>query len=280
MNKMLLILFTILSFSLQAQVELSFDKLFIECEDQWVAFPMDDEGSHVFGFIYVDPEAGLTINSEGSFKYFDDGSLEVSRIKETNVKVRLTPNNTKVAIIPNAQLKALEVEEVPEWLHFYKTELNTAEVQYNRGFMYNAWNQCQEALPFLLKAKTINPDFEGLIVEIAYSYNCMGDYSKAIELLEEEIKKNPKDAYINKEFIFSVTKTQDIKKASTQYYKSKKEIKENPYNAENCFNIMQFYFKEGDKKNFKKWYKELKKLPIENENIKNYADLMKEKLGL
>ena len=112
--------------------------------------------------------------------------------------------------------------------------------------MYNGWNECQKALPFLLKAKTIDPNFKGLNVELAYSYNCLKEYSKAIEVLEEEIKKKPKDAYINKEYIYSVSKTNAIEKATTQYYISIKEIDDNSYNAETCFNIMQFYYKQNE----------------------------------
>lgn len=278
MNKIISILVTIISFQLQAQVELDFDKRFVECEDKWVAFQMNDDSTYNFGFIYIDSEAGLTLNSEGTFKPLDGGSFEISKIKETNIKVRLKPNNVKVAIIPNDLFQTLEIQEIPEWLKHYKTDINTVERQYKWGFMYNGWNECKKALPFLLKARTIDPDFNGLTVEIAYSYNCLKEYSKAIELLEEEIKKKPKDAYINKEFIYSVSKTNDIEKAITQYYKSIKEIKDNPYNAENCFNIMQFYYKKGDKKNFTKWHKELNKWPIENEQIKKYAALMKKEI--
>lgn len=279
MNKIILIVLTIISFQLQAQVELNFDKRFVECEDKWVAFQMNDDSTFNFGFIYIDSQAGLTFNSEGTFKYIDDGSFEINKIKESNIKARLEPNNVKVAIIPTDLFQALEIPKIPEWLKHYKTDLNTVERQYKWGFMYNGWDECQKALPFLLKARTIDPDFKGLTVEIAYSYNCLKEYSKAIEMLEEEIIKLPKDAYLNKEFIYTISKTDDIEKATTQYYKSIKEITDNPYNAENCFNIMQFYYKQKDKKNFNKWYKELKKWPNENKQIEKYANLFKKELN-
>jgi tetratricopeptide (TPR) repeat protein len=278
MNKIILILFSLISLQLQAQVELTFDKRFVECEDKWVAFQMDEDGLYSFGFIYIDTEAGLTLNSEGTFKRLEDGSFELNKLEEGNIKIRLVPNNVQVAIIPKDLFELLEIEETPEWLQHYKTDLNTVERHYKWGYMYNGWNECQKALPFLLKAKAIDPDFEGLIVEIAYSYNCLKEYSKATELLETEIIKKPKDAYINKEYIYSITKTNNIEKAIKQYYKSQKEIKENPYSAENCFNILQFYYNEGDKKKFNKWYKELVKLPVRSDQVKKYADLMKSRM--
>lgn len=277
-NKIILILLLIISVQLEAQVDLTFDKRFVECEDKWVAFQMDEDSIYTFGFIYIDSDAGLTLNSEGSFKLLDDGSFKINKLEETSLKIRLEPNNVTVAVIPDDLLQQLEVEATPEWLKYYKTDVNTIERHYKWGFMYNAWNECQIALPFLLKAKAIDPDFEGLIVEIAYSYNCLKEYSKAIEILEEEIIKKPKDAYINKEYIYSITKTENIEKAIKQYNKSQKQIKDNPYSAENCFNLLQFYYKKGDKKNFKKWYKELVKLPVRSDQVKKYADLMKSRM--
>ncbi len=279
MNKIILILFTIICFQSNAQVELTFDKRFVECEDKWVAFQMNDDSTYNFGFIYIDAQAGLTLNSEGTFKLLDNGSFEINKIEETNIKIRLKPNNVKVSIIPNDLFQSLKITETPEWLKHYKTDVNTAERQYKWGFMYNGWNECKRALPFLLKARTIDPDFKGLTVEIAYSYNCLKEYSKAIKVLEDEIKKIPKDAYVNKEFIYSVTKTDDIEKATSQYYKSLKEIKNNPYNAENCFNIMQFFYIKKDKKHFNEWYNELKKWPNENTQIEKYANLFKKELN-
>lgn len=279
MNKIIIIALTIISFQLKAQVELNFDKRFVECEDKWVAFQMNEDSTHNFGFIYIDAQAGLTLNSEGTFKALRDGSLELNKLEGTNLKVRLQPNNVKVAIIPNELFSELDIPEIPEWLEIYKKDLNTVERQYRWGFMYNGWNECEKALPFLLKAREINPNLEGLTVEIAYSYNCLKEYSKAIELLEEEIIKKPNDAYIVKEFIYSVTKTNDIEKAINQYEKSIEIIKNNPYNAENCFNILQFYYNQKDKKNVNKWYKELKKWPNENDQIDKYADLFKKELN-
>lgn len=276
MNK-IIILFALLSFKVQAQVNLNFDKRFVECEDKWVAFKMNEDTTYNYGFIYIDFEAGLTFNSEGTFKPKQDGSFEIKK-SEMNVKVRLEPNNVKVAIIPDNLFKNLQIEAIPEWLKFYKTDLNTANRQYQWGYMYNGWNECEKALPFLLKAKELDPKFEGLAVELAFSYNCLKDFNKAIEILEDELTRNPSDAYVNKEYIYSVTKTNDIEKAIKQFYNSIKTIKENTYNAENCFNIMEFYYRQKNKKNFTVWYNELKKWPNENKQINKYAELMKKEL--
>jgi len=276
--KNLITVLLLLSLEVSAQVNLNFNKRFVECEDKWVAFNISEDSSYSFGFIYIDSEAGLTFNREGSFKNKKDGTYEIKKIPDTNIKVRLKANNVKVAILPKSMLNDLQVEETPEWLKFYKTDLNTAKRQYQWGFMYNGWNECAKAIPFLLKAKELDPAHRGLVVEIAYSYNCLQEYDKALNVLEDEIQRNPSDAYVNKEYIFSAIKTKDINKASKQFYKSIKLIKDDTYNAENCFNIMQYYYTQKDKKNFNKWYKELQKWPNSNTQITKYAELMKKEL--
>ena len=72
MKRLLLILLVFTAIKINAQNNLIFNKRFIECEDKWVAFQMDKDTSHTYGFIYIDSEAGLTLNLEGSFKQQSD----------------------------------------------------------------------------------------------------------------------------------------------------------------------------------------------------------------
>ncbi|MES2544800.1 MAG: hypothetical protein V4548_07935 [Bacteroidota bacterium] len=278
MKKVLLVILVLITIKVHSQLNLTFNKRFVECEDKWVVFEKDEDGMYRYGFIYIDSQAGLTYNSEGSFKQDANGKFEVTKIENTNIKARLKPNNGKVAFIPENLFKDLKIEKTPDWLKFYKNDLNTAKRQYKWGFMYNGWNECAKALPFLLKAKELDPNYEGLAVEIAFSYNCLEEYKKAVEILEEALKQNPKDAYISKEYIYSLTKINGIDKATAQFYKSSKLGIDTLYNAENCFNIMQYYYIQKDVKNFNIWYAELKKWPTENIEIAKYADNMKKEL--
>jgi tetratricopeptide (TPR) repeat protein len=273
--KYLIILFSLLTINVSAQIKLSFDKRFVECEDRWVAFRMNEDSTYTFGFIYIDAQAGLTLNREGNFKFNSDNSLKVERLTETNIKVRLQPNNVKVALIPETMYKDLKIDNLPEWLKYYKTDTGSVERLYKWGYMYNGWDECSKALTYLLKAKAIDPNYEGLNVELAFSYNCLKEYDKAEQILEEELKSNSANAYVNKEYIYAVSKTENIDKATKQYLKSLETIKDKTYNAENCFNIMQFFYKKKDTDNFNFWYKELKKCSNDNKMIKEYADKMK-----
>jgi len=277
--KYLFLLVSILTLKANAQQNLRFDKRFVECEDKWVAFKMNEDSSYTFGFIYIDEQAGLTFNREGNFKWGVDNLLQVERLKEANIKVRLQPNNVKVALIPETMFEELQIDKLPEWLSYYKTDTASVKRLYNWGYMYNGWNECAKALTYLTKAKEIDPTFEGLNVELAFSYNCLKDFEKAEKILEEELVLNPTNAYVNKEYIYTISKTDHIEKATTQYLKSLETIKDKSYNAENCFNIMQFYYNNNDLKNFNIWYKKLAKCDNENKLITEYAEKMKNELN-
>jgi tetratricopeptide (TPR) repeat protein len=276
--RILILVFLLTAFNLQAQINLSFNKRFVECEDKWVAFKMDKDSTNSYGFIYIDEEAGLTFNLEGDFKLKSDNTYQIVKNKETNIKVRLEPNNVKVAIIPSSMYQDLQIDSIPEWLKFYKTDTNSITRLYKWGFMYNGWNECKKALEFLLKAKSIDANYKGLAVELAYSYNCLNDYDKALEALKDALKSDSTNAYINKEYIYTLIKKGDIDKATEHFIKSIKLNNENTFNAENCFNILSYYYEKKDIKNFNIWLKEFKKWPNSNEQITQYVNLMKKEL--
>lgn len=270
--KYFLISIILLSTQLKAQTELNFDKRFVQSEDKWVAFKLDSDDDYGFGFIYIDAEAGLTMNYEGTFEIMSSGEYVPTRIDSTNMKVRLEASTAAVAFIPASKFQELKIQEIPEWLEAYKTDLNSIERLYKWGFMYNGWNECEKALSFLEKAEKIDPEFKGLAVELAFSYNCLIRYDEAEKILEEEIKKHPGNAYINKEYIYTLAKNNRIDKAINQFETSLKSVEDRQYNAENCYAILYYYYYQGDKENFDKWYKVLRKHPTVNGMITQYAE--------
>lgn len=272
--KFLKLFLLLVAVQLQAQSNLTFNKYYVECEDKWIAFQMNKDSSYTYGFIYIDEQAGLTFNLEGTFKIGSNKLYQIEKSKETNIKARLQPNNVKVAIIPTSMYQDLQIDSIPEWLKYYKENINSIERLYKWGYMYNGWNQCEKALAYLLKANEINPSYKGLAVEIAYSYNCLKDYNNALLILENAIIKEPQDSYINKEFIYTLIRLNRIDKAIEQYQKSLVLKINDEYNAENCFNILVYYYNQNDKENFDIWKQEIKKWRNENEQIKNYIKQM------
>jgi tetratricopeptide (TPR) repeat protein len=276
--KFIFLFSTLLSLNTLAQTNIEFNKRFVECEDKWVAFSMGEDSSYTYGFIYIDAQAGLTFNREGKFKINSNYLLEVTKNKEASIKVRLQPNNVKVAIIPSTMFKELQIEEYPDWLKFYKNDTATAKRLFNWGFMYNGWDLCAKALTYLERAKQIEPNYEGLNVELAFSYNCLSQYDKAEKILEAEMKNNSSNAYVVKEYIYTLVQNKKIDLASTQFFNAASNLKDKTYNAENCFNILGYYYKTKDKANFNKWYAEFTKWPTTDKRIPAYADVIRKEM--
>jgi tetratricopeptide (TPR) repeat protein len=272
MNKIILLLiFAFLSASSQ---ELKFDKRFVQSEDKWVAFPPDSTNSYSFGFIYVDAQAGLTLDYVGSFTIDEKGAF-IYKPKEVAgaMKYRLQPNNATVAHIPNSKLADLKVSVVPDWLQIYKEGENTIERLYKWGYMYNGWSECEKALEFLEKAAKLDPKYKGLAVELAFSYNCLKRHTEAITVLKTALQSTPTDSYVSKEYIYALSKNNQLDEAKNIYKKSHKANNDKTYQVENAFNILQGYFLNKDVKNFESWLIETENLYLSHQQI---ADIVKQ----
>jgi len=281
MNKFFTLSFFILSLIVSAQNSLQFDKKFVQSEDRWVAFSADSIGNHPYGFIYIDSQAGLTFDYEGTFKIDEKGKF-ISTKKELQgaMKYRLEPNNNLVAFIPESKFTELQIQKVPDWLKGYKTDEGSIDRLYKWGYMYNGWNECEKALEFLEKANKINSDYKGLQVELAFSYNCLKRYNDAITVLNKAVKQNPLDSYTNKELIYALVKNGNLEEAKNVYRKVLKEVKDKTYNSENAYNILQYYFIKKDVKNFESWLSEANSDLLSKPNFKNLVEQMKTELNL
>ena len=277
--KYLFILLTLFISTLNAQSVLKFDKRFVECEDKWVAFQKGKDSTYVYGFIYIDAQAGLTLNYEGNFTISDIGTFIPRKIDSANFKIRLQPNRVSVAFIPENKLEELQIPVTPEWLKYYKTDTASVERLYRWGYMYNGWDECSKALTYLERAQKINPEFKGLSVELAFSYNCLRQFEKAILVLQSAVEKNPTDAYINKELIYAQVKSGQLDKASESYKRAVAACTDTSYNAENCYNILHTYYLNKDKPNFKLWLKEIKKWKSSNADLTSSVNTMEEELS-
>jgi tetratricopeptide (TPR) repeat protein len=273
--KYLFFILTLVVTNINAQTILKFDKRYVESEDKWVAFPMGKDSAYAYGFIYIDASAGLTLNYEGTFRISQSGSFVPKKLDSTSMKVRLKPNNVHVAFIPDDKFNELNIDAIPQWLKYYKSDTNSIERLYRWGFLYNSWNECAKALTYLERAEKLNRKFKGLAVELSFSYNCLNQFDKAELVLEEEIKMNANDAYVNKEYIYTLARNNKIDKAAKQFETTLSKLQDNQYNAENCYTILKSYYDQKDKVNFNKWFDILQKQPIENKMITNNADRMK-----
>lgn len=280
MKKTIALFVLLFAITLSAQDKLEFNKRYVQSEDKWVTYPADSTGSYTFGFIYIDPTAGLTFDYGGSFKIDNTGKFVLKNtIKDTSIKSRLQPNNRLIAFIPESKFKELNIEKTPDWLHFYKEGEGTVERLYKWGFTYNGWEECEKALEFLEKAQKINPDYNGLRVELAFSYNCLKQYQKAADILKIALKAEPLDAYINKELIYSTAKSGQVEEAANLCRKVFSECPDKKYNPENAYQVLQQYYLAKDVKNFNIWLKETKSYLFSDERFKKFALGMEKELN-
>lgn len=281
--KYFLLLFTLFSINLNAQYVLRFDKRNVQCEDKWIAYQIDKDSAYTFGFIYIDSQAGLTLNYEGKFKIDKKGKFNRIESETKNeigfMKVRLQPNKTAIAEIPESKFKELNIEKTPNWLASYKTDENSVGRLYRWGYMYNGWNECEKALTFLEKAEKIDSNFKGLQTELAFSYNALDKFDKAEISLKKAIAHNPNDCYTYKELAYTYTKLINFKKVAETYLEMSKICTEQNFVQETAYNLAYEYFKAKDKTNFKKWKIEAEKWSkTENQYTKNLS-LMENELN-
>ncbi|MBL0154220.1 MAG: hypothetical protein IPP93_12305 [Chitinophagaceae bacterium] len=269
----------LLTTNLHAQTTLQFDKRFLDSEDKWVAFEANKEGAHSFGFIYIDAQAGLTLNYEGTFTISPSGEFIPAKKENAIMKVRLQPNNVLVAFIPESKFSELQIEAIPEWLQNYKRDTNSVSRLYRWGFLYNGWEECEKALTYLEKANQINPAFKGLAVELAFSYNCLGQYSKAVSVLQIALQQDPKDAYTNKELIYAQIRSGDLDKAAVSCKNAINICTDVTFHGENCYNLLHELYLKKDKANFNLWIAETKKWNAGKENIMSSIEIMNKELN-
>jgi tetratricopeptide (TPR) repeat protein len=251
-------IFLFFTFGLKAQDTLKFDKRFVECEDKWVAFQKDEDGSHPFGFIYIDAQAGLTLDYAGSFRIGENGRYIVKRLDSTSMKYRLQPNRVRVAVIPESRYGEMGVTDPPDWLQYYKTDTGTAKRLTRWGFLYNSWGNSKKALEFLERAQKIDSKYKGLEFELAYAYNATEQYDKAIGVLQGALKTSPDDCYLYKELSYSEMHLGMLDKASVTCKTGITKCTDKQMKSEMAYNLAYQYHKAKDKANFAKWVSESK----------------------
>ncbi|WP_396172991.1 tetratricopeptide repeat protein, partial [Flavobacterium sp.] len=214
-------LISYVSYCQSSNETIKFETKYYDAKDKWVLFPKKETDSvYPYGFIYLDYQAGFTLNFEGTAQINKDGSFKLNQNDPSSmIKYRLEPYKTSdVFILPKTTIKKLGLEEVPVWLAIYQREENIESLK-DLGFHYNHVGACEKALVYLEKAYKINPHYEGLEFELAYAYNHLGQYEKSIPVLEKAIKNNPKNYYFFRELGFAYVKQNKIDLAEETYLK-------------------------------------------------------------
>ncbi len=244
---------------LSAQTDsLVFDKKVIDCENKWVAYPLKKAEKYAFGFIYLDTQAGLTINMEGFFSIVNGVFTPEKLTKTVSHKIRLKPRSRPVMIIPEPRFKELDIPEKPEWLKFYETKSDSLKHWLAWGTYLNANNESKRALNYLEKIYAVNSSYKGLPFELSYSYNALGNFEKAIPILEKVLQSEPEDCSLYKELSFAKMHLNMLEEAENVYKKMLESCHDNKQKGEVSFNLATIYHNKHDFDKTKIWLEESK----------------------
>lgn len=281
--KKLSTLFTILfitniSFAQKDKTILKFDKKYYEAVDKWVAFTSDKDDSEIsINFIYIDQQAGFTMNYECDAVITSDGLKKEKTLDNTNLKIRLTPNTGKVAILTPAQVKELALPEQPDWLKIYKRDAEKVSYLTRMGYHYNHVGASQFALKPLLKAYEKDPHFQGLEFELSYAYNALKQYEKAIPVLKKAIENNPENYYFFRELGFSYKNLNRIEDAEAIYQRGIILSDNNFEKSEMAVNMAQTYFELRNREKFDIWAKLTREYAEKGSRYAQYIDYFESK---
>lgn len=238
-----------------APTDLKFDKKFYETLDQWVVFPKKDVDSlYLFGYVYLDQQAGFTFNLESSFHVLKNGKFKaIPKDPAAYVKFRLEPDKTAtVSLLSLQRQQELALPKEPDWLQYYKTSTEMERMK-NTGFHLNHIGASRQALDYLLPAYEKEPHYKGLEFELAFAYNVLSEYDKAVAVLEKALVKDPTNYYLYKELGYAYINLKQNDKADATYKKGISASEKNDIRAEMAINMAQAYYMAKDKARFAEW---------------------------
>jgi len=237
------------------------DKQYFRCENKWVAIPpKEGDTDYIYGFVYLDRQAGFTFDLDGHFNIAENGKFNITpHERESNIKYRLEPNTRLFAIIQPEQLKEMNLPAEPEWLSIYRKDEDETDQQVRRGFIYNDVGASDLAVPILLEAYKKEPHFESLEFELAFAYNALEQPEKAIQILESALKNDPENSLFYRELGYSYKHLKNTDKAESTYIKGISISKDAVEKAEMAFNMAGLYYESKNKKKFDEWAAIVKK---------------------
>ncbi len=276
-----LLICMVLNNFVEAQNKLKFDRRYVESEDKWVVLQAGIADTvYSFGFIYIDSNAGLTLNSEGTFTINKYGRFIPKRDTMYSEKTRLPNNNTKVAVIPSSYFADLGIKEYPDWLAGYKSDTTSVKHLFKWGYMYNGWDMYDKALTYLERAEKTEPDFKGLQTELAFSYNAIHKYDKAITALQRVLKNGAADCYTYKELSYAQQHLDLLKEAENTYQTSLATCANKSMKGEMAYNLCHKYYELKDRIKFTYWKTETEKWITEGDKYSRSLNTMAKELQI
>lgn len=264
---------------------LNTDTEYYDAVDKWVAISVEDSlknQKHIYGFIYIDSEAGFTFEVGKYFQENASGKYELENPNDTtdnSIKFRIPIQWGKVALLSDQRLRELNLPKVPDWLKHYKEDEKTSNYLLSIGYFYNHVGASHHAISPLLQANSMDAGLQGLSFEIAYAYNAMQEFDKAIPFLNSAIQKSPSDCFLYRELLYSYRHSGKLEKAEDTYNQALNGCKNTTAVAEMGVNMAQAYYLEKNEPKFQFWLAEARKHAQKGSQYDDFLNLLESEWG-
>ena len=175
------------------------------------------------------------------------------------LKSKLDQKSPLLYIVTSDQIESLNLPEKPQWLQLYDDKVKTAEDYVLLGYHYNKVNKSNLAIPYLIKAFTINPKAKNLVFELSFAYNSIGNYENAIAILKEGLLHEATNFMLYREMGFALLQLQNYEEAENIYELGIQICESETQKREMAIDMAQTFFTLKDVDRFEKWAAFLKK---------------------
>jgi tetratricopeptide (TPR) repeat protein len=254
--------FLLLASSAAAAEPFSFTNRLADCEGRWVVLPAPPgKEQFPFGFVYVDPTAGFTLDFRGMLKLDAQGKYGVvaDATKEKERKPRMIlrideRRNGRAALLPKEAIEQLGLDEA-DLVKAYADKSDPITHRVRWGRHYNHVGASERALAYLQQAYAEKPDAPGLEFELAYAYNALRRPDEAIAVLKKAVAREPEDVLLGNELAFAYLNSGKLDSAVELYLKLVPRCGEDQLvtKSEMAMNLSTAYERLGDKVNAEKW---------------------------
>jgi len=255
--KYLFILLLLCALDAKAQNRLKFEKRFIDCENKWIAMPLDDGTKYAFGYVYLDNSAGLTFKLKGSFTIENNVYLPKD---SPEVKSRIEPTEIKVSLIPSKRFAELKVEESPKELE-YIGKSNSRDRYLKKAQTYRKW-----------KMHKLADRYETLASDNSYTYPSYDGFKFISENTEQYNETTTRKVFAGnytdsyKQEIFWLAKANKMRDAQLTYIDAIRYCEDEAAKADMAYNIAYQYYIMSEVKKFNIWSNEVKRWIVKDNN--------------
>lgn len=137
--------------------------------------------------------------------------------------------STVVALLVFLSFSAALSQEVKQEEESSSPAEMEAIKQHQEGTKLMLEKKYQEAVEFLKKALTLNPEFSEAYYNLGLSYERLGEYNDAIENLNEAIKRSPDDANAHYALGYSYFQKRKYKQAVESFEHAARLKPDNPF---------------------------------------------------